>query len=60
MCQKNGFTTLGILFIENRRLIGFLHPNRKGGFVMKIVLVRSPAFLAPILRKFFGIGKKKR
>ncbi|MBQ8140070.1 MAG: stage V sporulation protein SpoVM [Clostridia bacterium] len=25
---------------------------------MKIVLFRSPAFLAPFLRKFFGIKKK--
>ena len=27
--------------------------------LMKIVLVRSPSFLAPLLRKFFGISKKK-
>ncbi|MBQ7383508.1 MAG: stage V sporulation protein SpoVM [Clostridia bacterium] len=30
----------------------------KGLTLMKIVLFRSPAFLAPILRKFFGIKKK--
>ena len=27
---------------------------------MKIVLVRSPSFLAPILRKIFGIKKEKK
>ncbi|MBO5938337.1 MAG: stage V sporulation protein SpoVM [Clostridia bacterium] len=27
---------------------------------MKIVLVRSPALLAPFLRKFFGIRKKEK
>jgi hypothetical protein len=26
---------------------------------MKIVLVRSPGFLAPLLRKLFGIRKEK-
>ncbi|MBE6546233.1 MAG: stage V sporulation protein SpoVM [Ruminococcaceae bacterium] len=26
---------------------------------MKIVLVHSPTFLAPFLRKFFGISKKR-
>ncbi|MBE6684249.1 MAG: stage V sporulation protein SpoVM [Ruminococcaceae bacterium] len=28
--------------------------------VMKIILVRSPGFLAPILRKIFGIKKEKK
>ncbi|MBQ8409977.1 MAG: stage V sporulation protein SpoVM [Clostridia bacterium] len=27
---------------------------------MKIVLVRSPSFLSPILRKIFGIKKEKK
>lgn len=27
---------------------------------MKIVIVRSPAILAPILRKVFGIKKEKK
>lgn len=27
---------------------------------MKIVIVRSPALLAPILRKIFGIKKEKK
>ncbi len=27
---------------------------------MKIVLVRSPGFLAPLLRKLFGIRKEKK
>ncbi|MBQ7398434.1 MAG: stage V sporulation protein SpoVM [Clostridia bacterium] len=26
---------------------------------MKIVVVRSPSFLAPLLRKIFGVRKKK-
>ena len=26
---------------------------------MKIILVRSPGFLAPVLRKMFGIKKEK-
>ena len=26
---------------------------------MKIVIMRSPGFLAPILRRFFGIKKKE-
>jgi hypothetical protein len=29
-----------------------------GGCVMKIVLMRSPRMLAPILRKMFGVPKK--
>ena len=31
----------------------------KGGKNMKIVLIRSPGIIAPLLRKFFGIKKKK-
>ena len=27
---------------------------------MKIVLVRSPSFLSPVLRKIFGIKKEKK
>lgn len=27
---------------------------------MKIVLVRSPSYLAPILRRIFGIKKEKK
>ena len=27
---------------------------------MKIVLIRSPGFLSPILRKIFGIKKEKK
>jgi hypothetical protein len=27
---------------------------------MKIVLVRSPSYLSPILRKIFGIKKEKK
>jgi hypothetical protein len=29
-------------------------------FYMKIVLLRSPGFLSPILRKIFGIKKEKK
>ena len=32
---------------------------RKAGVLMKIVLLRSPGFLAPILRKVFKIPKEK-
>jgi len=32
----------------------------KEGASMKIVILRSPALLAPILRKMFGIRKEKR
>ncbi|MBO5203391.1 MAG: stage V sporulation protein SpoVM [Clostridia bacterium] len=31
----------------------------KEGYTMKIVLVHSPTFLTPLLRKFFGIKKEK-
>jgi len=27
---------------------------------MKIVLVRSPSFLSPVLRKLFGMGQKSK
>jgi hypothetical protein len=33
---------------------------RKEGVLMKIVVLRSPAILAPILRRMFGIRKEKR
>ncbi len=33
--------------------------ERKVSF-MKIVILRTPALLAPILRKMFGIRKEKR
>ena len=33
---------------------------RKEGALMKIVVLRSPAILAPILRRMFGIRKEKR
>lgn len=29
-------------------------------FYMKIVLLRSPGFLSPILRRIFGIKKEKK
>ena len=32
----------------------------KEGFSMKIVVLRSPALLTPILRKVFKIPKEKR
>ena len=35
--------------------------NTKGVFdIMKIVLVRSPGILSPLLRKIFGIKKEKK
>lgn len=33
---------------------------RKEGALMKIVVLRSPAIIAPILRRMFGIRKEKR
>ena len=32
----------------------------KEDFAMKIVVVRSPALLTPLLRRFFGIRKQKK
>ncbi len=34
----------------------YINERRKN---MKIVLIRSPGIIAPLLRKFFGIRKKK-
>lgn len=34
--------------------------NSRRLFYMKIVLLRSPGFLSPILRKIFGIKKEKK
>ena len=36
------------------------HVDRKEGTLMKIVVLRTPAVLAPILRRLFGIRKEKR
>lgn len=36
------------------------HVDRKEGILMKIVVLRTPAVLAPILRRLFGIRKEKR
>ena len=36
------------------------HVDRKEGTLMKIVVLRTPALLAPILRRVFGIRKEKR
>ena len=33
---------------------------RKEGNRMKIIILRTPALVAPILRKMFGIRKEKR
>ena len=35
-------------------------PYRKEGTLMKIVVLRTPALLAPLLRRVFGIRKEKR
>lgn len=36
------------------------HVDRKEGTPMKIVVLRTPALLAPLLRRVFGIRKEKR
>ena len=36
------------------------HVDRKEGTLMKIVVLRTPALLAPLLRRVFGIRKEKR
>ena len=36
------------------------HVDRKEGIPMKIVVLRTPAVLAPILRRMFGIRKEKK
>ena len=36
------------------------HVDRKEGTLMEIVVLRTPAVLAPILRRLFGIRKEKR
>ncbi len=37
-----------------------MNSEGKEGSHMKIVILRTPALLAPILRKMFGIRKEKR
>jgi hypothetical protein len=37
-----------------------LNLQKGHGEIMKIVVFRSPAFLAPFLRRFFGIRKNKK
>ena len=39
--------------------MAFANIIRKAALVMKIVLIRSGGILSPILRKIFGIKKKK-
>lgn len=34
--------------------------NRKEGTPMKIVILRTPPLIAPILRRMFGIRKEKK
>ena len=36
------------------------HIYRKEGNPMKIVVLRTPALIAPILRRMFGIRKEKK
>lgn len=36
------------------------HVDRKEGILMKIVVLRTPALLAPLLRRVFGIRKEKK
>ena len=36
------------------------HIYRKEGNPMKIVVLRTPALIAPILRRLFGIRKEKK
>ena len=35
-------------------------PHRKEGTPMKIVILRTPPLIAPILRRMFGIRKEKK
>ena len=35
-------------------------PHRKEGTLMKIVILRTPPLIAPILRRMLGIRKEKR
>ena len=56
-------TRLRACFFGSRGTDRRRHPSAwktslKGGIEMKIVLLRSPALLAPFLRKFLGIKKK--
>ena len=38
----------------------YIYRYRKEGTPMKIVVLRTPAVLAPILRRMFGIRKEKK
>ena len=44
---------------RNRRTASARKTSLMGGVFMKIVLVRPPTFLSPIIKKFFGIRKVK-
>ena len=52
-------STLTYNFIEPYDGMAFANIIRKAAPVMKIVLIRSGGILSPILRKIFGIKKKK-
>ena len=46
----------GMAYTDNARA----HIYRKEGNPMKIVVLRTPALIAPILRRLFGIRKEKK